>query len=206
MFRAVFRTAPSLPEEAGVKYVRRPSPNTTKSDGAGFIYEPGVASPVDETTQLGSPRGVAGSVDVADSLPRVTGRQHGGQESSPFGLGTTHPDGELQISQRLGGAGTAAVRPKANQPASAGYGVKAIANTASVDRRLQHGGEVRDPLPDLHPMDGEAHRRAHRAIAFLAVAFLMLFRFSTFTTGLVIRARREKGLNWFTGLAPKTTR
>jgi glycerol uptake facilitator-like aquaporin len=40
----------------------------------------------------------------------------------------------------------------------------------------------------------------------LAVAVVMLFSLSVFTTGAVIRARREKGLNWFTGLAPKAAR
>jgi hypothetical protein len=37
----------------------------------------------------------------------------------------------------------------------------------------------------------------------LAVVFLMLFGFSIFTTSTLIRLRRERGENWFTGLAPK---
>src|SRR3989442_15640865 len=73
--------------------------------------------------------------------------------------------GELPISQRLGGEGTAAVRPTASEPASSRYGVKAIANTASVALGLQYGGEVRHPPPDLHLLDREAHRTTHRAVA-----------------------------------------
>ena len=40
----------------------------------------------------------------------------------------------------------------------------------------------------------------------LAVAVVMLLSLSAFTTGAVIHSRREKGLNWLTGLAPKATR
>ncbi len=37
----------------------------------------------------------------------------------------------------------------------------------------------------------------------LALAILMLDSISVFTGVVVIQARREKGLNWFTGLAPR---
>ena len=37
----------------------------------------------------------------------------------------------------------------------------------------------------------------------LAVAVTMLFSLSVFTTTHLVHTRREHGLNWFTGLAPK---
>jgi Flp pilus assembly protein TadB len=37
----------------------------------------------------------------------------------------------------------------------------------------------------------------------LAVVLVMLGSISAFTTSVVIRARRARGANWFTGLAPK---
>jgi uncharacterized membrane protein YhaH (DUF805 family) len=37
----------------------------------------------------------------------------------------------------------------------------------------------------------------------LAVAIVMLFSLSVFTTAYAIHTRREHGRNWFTGLAPK---
>jgi glycerol uptake facilitator-like aquaporin len=36
-----------------------------------------------------------------------------------------------------------------------------------------------------------------------AVVVVMLGSIFAFTTGVMIRARRERGANWFTGLAPK---
>jgi glycerol uptake facilitator-like aquaporin len=37
----------------------------------------------------------------------------------------------------------------------------------------------------------------------LAIVVVMLASISAFTTSVAIRARRERGANWFTGLAPK---
>jgi hypothetical protein len=37
----------------------------------------------------------------------------------------------------------------------------------------------------------------------LAVAIVMLFSVSVFTTAHSVRTRRDAGRNWFTGLAPK---
>ena len=37
----------------------------------------------------------------------------------------------------------------------------------------------------------------------LAIVVVMLASISAFTTSVMIRARRERGANWFTGLAPK---
>lgn len=37
----------------------------------------------------------------------------------------------------------------------------------------------------------------------LAVALMMLFSITAFTTALLVHARRQGGLNWVTGLGPK---